>query len=138
MILQTDPRLRPEINEYGCYMMSILYLAEKNGGESPGAELINSLYDRFVRMGLMTASCKILNPEHIFAYMGLIVEYTDKHELPTRECGPDELEILKFTRPGYSHFVAGDGAGGVEYDPMGESITVRDGVLQSKRIFKMA
>jgi hypothetical protein len=37
----------------------------------------------------------------------------------------------------YSHFVLGNGEGGVAYDPLGDSKTVALGALQSKRILKL-
>jgi len=137
MILQRDIRLRPEINRWGCYLMAILFLVNKYTNRELSPELINELYHVFQKHGWMDEECTILNPDAIFGYLGLDVEYTDRHERPTRTCGNDEIEILYFKHPHYgSHFTCGDGWGHVTYDPWGVSHAATDGTLVSKRIFR--
>ena len=49
-----------------------------------------------------------------------------------------EAEVLLFQNGAYSHFVLGDGAGGILYDPLGNSNTVAKGTCVGKRIFERA
>lgn len=136
MILQRDPRLRPEIQEWGCYLMSILFLANKMINIPIDPVLINEFYISFLKRGWMTKSCKILKPQEIFDYLACSVHYTDRWEPADYNTADNEIEILCFTYNGKTHFCAGDGHGHVAYDPWGESDTVRLGRLESKRIFR--
>lgn len=139
MILQTNSKLNAKIHEYGCYFMDIVWHAVRKKGLEVTPEIINTLYDKAIAAGGMNENCLILNPDVVFKTLGLDVKYTGRHEKPSRRCAMNEIEILKFTNPttGFSHFVAGDGYGHVAYDSLGESVTVREGYLESKRIFKV-
>ena len=141
MILQRHPDLNLNIRERGCYYMSILYHVEQIRGLDFDADFINTAYQLLVNRRDMEKNCYILRPDAIFEYFGVEVRYTNQHEPPNRICGPHELEILKFVyeRPGikpWEHFVAGDGWGGLVYDPWGKSRAVAHGYLANKRIFK--
>lgn len=136
MILQRDIRLRQEINEWGCYLMSIFFLVNKYTNRELSTELINELYHVFQKYNWMDEGCTIHDPNSIFAYLGLDVQYTDRHEPPGRKTQDNEIEILKFTSSHGDHFVVGDGNGNVAYDPWGISRAVRQGHIESKRIFR--
>jgi hypothetical protein len=62
-------------------------------------------------------------------------------EQPSYECKGGEFEILRYERPTpgkvWSHFVLGNCGDGVEYDPLGESKTVAEGYVVSKRILQL-
>lgn len=146
MILQRDVRLLPEIQEQGCYFMSILFFINKYRNNTWTTDNINEFYKTMVHIGAVMADgnfsavgvddSTIINPELIFRMKGLNVRYNDRHDPPSYTCDSEEFEILKFVRGGYSHFVCGDGSGHVAYDPWGDSNTVRFGSLNSKRIFR--
>ena len=116
--------------------MSILFLVNKYTNFPLSADLINKLYHEFNKYGWMDQECTILNPNAIFGHLKMDVRYTDRHEPPERKTMKSEVEILKFTSPHGSHFVVGDGNGNVAYDPYGISKAVRDGSIESKRIFR--
>lgn len=139
MILQRDPRMREEIKKNGCYLMSLLYLANKLANVPLSAELITGdLFNVFVANGWMNANCYILNPEGILRYLGVEARYTGVHEKPDRPCVSGEIEVLYFKHPtAGGHFVAGDGEGHVAFDPWGVSRSATEGVLESKRVFKV-
>jgi hypothetical protein len=147
MILQTDPRLLPEINKYGCYFMCICFFLNKFKKKLWDTDKINEFYKTMVHLGYIEADdnfdsvdpddATIMYPAKIFESEGLNVKYFG-HSHKSRICNTDEFEILKFTRiTGGSHFVCGDGMGHVTYDPWGVSNTVKYGSLDSKRVFKM-
>ena len=137
MILQRDPRLNAAIHKYGCYMMSILFLCNKYKNVELSTGDINDLYILFIDAGYMDEECFINDPSAIFGFMGLGVYYYDRHDPPFYSCQKDEIEILRFQYIKWKHFVAGDGASHVAYDPYGTSKAVRLGELKDKRIFKI-
>ena len=63
-----------------------------------------------------------------------------RHDATDYEPKHGEREILRFERKTAAgvlgHFVVGDGHGAVEWDPLGESRTVAEGKLVSKRIVR--
>ena len=123
------------LGKSGCYFLSILHLAEKiTGGD---IDPINA-YVECIAAGFMDAECYITYPGRILErYTGTMYEVS-KASADAKPL-PGEFEILRFERkePGttLAHFVVGDGAGRVEWDPYQNSKTVREGSLVSKRIF---
>ena len=138
MILQTDKRLNKSINKYGCYFFCILFLGVKYTKYPLSTGKILDLYLLSVDSGYMDDECYIEDPDGIFFLLGLLTKYTGKHESRYYSCGRRDIEILKYERKdGSPHFVVGNRYGKVAFDPMGTSKAVRDGYLQSKRIFRL-
>lgn len=135
MILQTDNRLPKLVNRYGCYFMSLLFLANKYTGFKLSTTVIVKLYNNFIEMGYMDKNCYIQNPDRILSNLGLNGVYAQRHDPPKYKCKHDEIEILCLQYPTYTHFVVGDGLGHIAYNPMG--ITAPNYFLKSKRIFKI-
>ena len=75
MILQRDPRLRKEIQEWGCYLMDIFWFVNNYTNFPFSPEVINSLYERFLVREWIDEQCTILNPERIFRDMKMVVVY---------------------------------------------------------------
>lgn len=138
MILQWDSRLNREINRYGCYYMSLLWWVNKKTGYQFDPKEILRLYGVFIDREAMEKDCYIKDPCGILSYLGLEVRGVEVvgHSQATED---GQFEVLYFERSSHGrvipHFTAGDGHGHVTYDPWGESRTVSDGVLASKRIF---
>ena len=151
MIKQNDTRMRWAIQHYGCYYMSLLYLANHWTNVELSAELINGgLYMMICKRGWMVSEiplvdggpivhCWIADPVSILRWFGVVVGGVRKvgGDYVTR---PGELEVLFYKAPGgIGHFVVGDGKGNCAYDPWysaeGGSRAVREGVLESKRVF---
>ena len=142
MIRQDDGRMKVEIRQWGCYFMSILFWLNKLTNISLSADCItDGIYKLFVKRQWMRETCFILNPLAILDWGGIectVVTENGSHRLPPNyQCRKNDIEILFFKRPGHQgHFVAGDGKGNVAYDPMGRSVSVKDGDLISKRVFR--
>ena len=140
MILQTDPLLKPKIQKFGCYFLSILFWVNRMTGRGFNQKAINDLYDLLPDIWL-GRDCYVKSPLDIFKFLRFNVTRIKK-EWPNYECDPGEIEVLCFERTytkggrkkTYNHFTCGDG-GVVTYDPAGRSNAVRHGKLQSKRIF---
>lgn len=135
MILQRDARLNENINRWGCYFMSLLFLANKWNGTLLGATEIERIYRYAVKLFWMRENCYIENPRAILGYCGLDTEFLGKRG-PHYLCGERDIEVLQYRRGAQIHFVAGDGQGNVAYDPWGVSRSVTEGQLDSKRIFR--
>lgn len=140
MILQIDDRLSvdPRWKESGCSLMSIFYFVNKFTNFPFDIENILVFGDTFQRHRFVSNDFRILQWEKIFNFFPeMDVIYTNRHEDPSRICREREFEILYFYNPrtGLHHFTGGNGKGYVTYDPMGESVTVKEGFLESKRIF---
>lgn len=142
MILQTDTYLRPMIQKYGCYFMSLLFLINKYTGKTFGRNVINNFYEFAILNNWMDKDCFIRKPIDILRHLGYNRTQI-KVEGPEYVCRPGEVEILCFERTYmkdgkpkvYTHFTCGSGGGVVTYDPMGVSNAVKYGKLKSKRVF---
>ena len=135
MILQTDNRLNKQINMYGCYFMSLLFIANRHIGYKLSTTVITKLYTDFIELGFMESNCFINDGDGILNYLGLECRYTNKHESPDYETSHKQIEILCLKYPSYKHFVVGDGFGNIAYNPMG--LTASGAFKHSKRIFKL-
>jgi hypothetical protein len=136
VILQRHPRLRPTIQTYGCYYMSLLWHGVMEAGFPLDVEMIDEeLYNLFQKRRWMTETCFVMDPVEILRYVGVQVRKVKK----TGDgylCKDGEIEVMQFkVGDAMSHFVAGDTYGNVTYDPWGRSASVRDGVCISKRVF---
>jgi hypothetical protein len=139
-MIQDKPRQKifNTLGATGCYFFSLLHAAEKITGQYIDA------FGAFLMAGLkgwIKDDCFVTDPDEILSW------FTGKTWTMTKE-GPDyactdlEVEILRYewqeTTTLHGHFVCGDRAGGIEYDPYGDSLTVKNGKLASKRIFRKA
>jgi len=124
------------LGDGGCYFLSLLKAAEGITGKRIDPVVA---YAECVQAGFMTADCFLEFPHRVLeAYTGNVYEV---FKAPISYIALDgEVEVLRFERPTtaqlYSHFVLGNGEGRVEYDPLGDSQTVKQGKLASKRIFR--
>lgn len=142
MISQNHPQLMAPANEYGCYLMSIAWHLWAQGVKEWTTDLLNAFVTSCIEHDYCTPQLFVNVPSGCFFVGGLKVSYRDEWTSRDYRCRPDELEILRWTRPRpdgeWVHFVAGNGRGVVTYDPWhGGARTVRDGVLADKRIFRV-
>jgi hypothetical protein len=146
-VIAAIQRVAAMIGEWGCYFLCILRIAEK---------FLNSILDPFHfyllarASGFMRENCYLDRPAGLLgALIGgawIVLKAGDgldsagkPYDLPLAYVlQPGELEIDRYEIAGEadsSHFVVGDGVT-VEWDPYGDSRTVRLGHLVSKRIFR--
>ena len=109
MIYQNDDRLLIEIQDYGCYYLSILYLVECLTDKNFTVNAINDDFTDFKYLGVISDEAFIEHPAWIFRKYDILVDYLGAYKLHKYAYG--ELEVLKFHRPGMVHFVVGDGRG---------------------------
>ena len=140
MILQTDQLLKPRIQKYGCYYMSLLFMVNKYTGRGFNQKDINDMYD-LLPDAWLGRDCYVKSPLDILHFLGFNVKSMRK-EGAKYACRPGEFEILcwerSYTKDGkkktYNHFTCGD-SGIVTYDPSGISNAVKYGKVESKRVF---
>ena len=164
MIHQTDKELGLYINKWGCFLISILRLVEKNGnGYTFSAHDILKIYENAMRHELVgrevadedgnpKGGCYILKQQMLYNMAAEMYGFKTRC-LSYRREKPDyipditkgEEEILELKRDGMSgsHFVTGNGKksktliGRIEFDPIaGGSVTARRGWIESVRIFQ--
>lgn len=132
--LEPRQRIMEALGKAGCYFLSIIHLAEYCTKER-----IDAIEQFLIALseGNVQQDCFVVRPEKILSDItgiGWGVKKVTADYMP----GPDELEILRFERQDVGaligHFVVGD-KGKVSYDPYGDSKTVREGKLVSKRVF---
>lgn len=151
MILQTADEFKtllPQMRKYGCYEMSLLFLANKLTGISLSPNKIAYLHLLFVMRDWIQdddkLKCYIKDATGVLSHFGIharqmFIDGTHKvNPLYKPDEENNEVEILFFKRNGaIGHFVVGDGQGHVAYDPVGYSRSVAEGKLISKRIFSI-
>jgi len=119
----------------GCYIFSLIYLAEKVSRTNIDAL---DVYRRALESGYIESDCYVREPVKLLEML-TGKKWAMVKGSSTYATKKDEFEILRFEytagRSIIGHFVVGDGVGRVEYDPYGDSRTVRVGKLISKRVF---
>jgi hypothetical protein len=126
------------LGEGGCYFLSLVHIGESLHGD----RRIDAV-EKFLeaqKLNLCRPDCYILDPAGIMKLLYDAHWYYHKEDAGYHPLAC-EFEILRYEHPTpkviYSHFVVGDGKDGVAYDPLGESETVAQGTLQSKRILRL-
>jgi hypothetical protein len=140
MIYQTDPEFEPDIQRFGCYFISLLFqLNRLFGVPFLDHKVIESIYQHEEIDLDMGKESYMQNPQgivdfiipHKVKYIG----YQDGGYI----CFTNEFAIQCWYNKAtdFHHFVAEIG-GIVGYDPIeGGSRTVREGYLESKRIYQI-
>lgn len=136
MTLEPRQKLYAAMGEGACCLLAVVHLLEKVNDQYFDAFW---LWREGVERGLVTEACYV-NDLASFASM------IDGRSWNCRKEGVDyvvkegEYEIVRYEWQKDAanlkvHFVNGDGKGGIENDPFGQSLTVQNGKAQSKRIF---
>lgn len=147
MIYQTDSEFEPDIQHFGCYFLSLLYqLNRLLGTPEFDHKIIEVIYNTCQHTDANNNGVTDMNPECFIADPQGVVDYIVPGKVKflykqTADyvCQSEEFEVQTWYNPAtqFTHFVAGL-AGAVIYDPIqGGSRTVREGHIDSKRIFKM-
>ena len=136
--------VRENIYSYGCYFMSIIMMCwefEEDPTKEIGIEQIIKSYDALVASGAMGEDCYIKDPQACVDYWGKgILLFTGKqsadYDLSHNETS---IELWRLERDPpkkwWYHFIYKSEY--TEYDPWILSQTRAEGVLDSKRIFKI-
>ena len=122
-----------EIGNYGCYLLSIYKAILNTSTDACILARIANDYDYFKEHYIIGDDCEILQPEMICKRYGINVVVEKTKNWPDNAL----FVIGKWhnKRTGYSHFVLMKGPREVAYDPLGDSLTVKNGDIESYRVF---
>lgn len=122
------------IGAEGCYYLSIVHIAEGILGRD--IDVIDT-YIWAVERGYILEDCLVVHPDLLLATL-IKGEVVFHKEALSYIKGGDDIVITRYERATtghtYTHFVVGYN-GKVEYDPLGDSNTVRYGRPVSYRVF---
>lgn len=126
-----------EIGNYGCYLISIykaiLNTTDAYNGDACILARIITDYGYFRKNNIIGDDCEILRPDMICKHYGVNVTVEKTKVWPDNAL----FVIGKYhnKRTGYSHFVLMKGPQEIKYDPLGDSVTVKEGYVESYRAF---
>jgi hypothetical protein len=142
MLYQTDDGMDPRIKKDGCYLMSIAYFRHAYQGQPFSIPEINLICRKSIEVGIMSSDLFINDPSGLCLMLGVKLRYIDGHFPIDNSVRVNEFAITAWynKKTEFTHFVVGSKRP-VEYDPIRQpdgsgSITVRDGVPQSLRIYQ--
>jgi hypothetical protein len=130
-----EQTIAKRIGETGCYFLCIMYLADKITDSH--FDIIEA-YKKYMSMNYLGEDCFVMNPGEILSDLtGRNMRFDKAGILAVV---PDDAHIigrwsLQATMRTDGHFVVMRG-NEVAYDPIGESNTVKNGKLESYRIFQ--
>lgn len=122
-----------ELGNYGCYLISIYKAILKTSTDACILARIANDYDYLRDHIIIGNDCEILQPAKICERYGINVTVEKTKKWPSNAL----FVVGKWynKRTGYSHFTLMKGPRDVEYDPLGDSTTVREGEVESYRAF---
>lgn len=123
-----------QIYDYGCYFMSLLYVRRIPYSDLIALDELLKYYDTFIIRGWMDPDCYVKDPCTILKYL-TGKKYTVKKDV-VLDPGANII-IGRWYNPDTNlhHFVVMDSNNNVTYDPLGESLTVAGGAIESYRLF---
>lgn len=122
------------IGRYGCYFLSILRLVWIYTGVRKD---VLHAYDKLIAEGIMLPDCTVLDAAKALATLGV----REANQLQIAFAGPEaegatcEYYFGCYKTKSHTHFVLMR-HGLIEFDPLGDSNTVRNGALVSTRVLK--
>lgn len=113
---QTDSRLHPKIQQYGCAFLDTCYLAPQDLQPAD----VNEIFRNMKIVGFLNDNSKIEDWDHVLWSISPILRLKFKTSSHDYVCGPYEREIIKLylSNVKENHFVVGNGKGVVEWDSM--------------------
>ncbi len=137
MIRQYDKKLSKDMNKDGCAFLSLAYFSEKITLQKWDSILLVALWNKAKSMDVIDKENIIQEWDTLAKMFGLNYDYLGWKEKDF-VCNKDQFEICAWYNPRtkFTHFVVGNGKGKVEWDPLEVSVTVREGHLDSKRVFE--
>lgn len=122
------------IYDYGCYFLSLLYVRKISYSEITSLDELLMYYDTFIACGWMDPDCYVKDPCAILGFLTGKKYIVKKSEVLDPNAN---IIIGRWHNPTtkHSHFVVMDSNNNVVWDPLGNSITVRDGLVESYRLF---
>ena len=123
-----------QIYAYGCYFMSLLYVRRIPYSDLTTLDELLKYYDTFIISGWMDPDCYVKDPCAILKYL------TGKKYAAKKDAVLDpgaNIIIGRWYNPttNFHHFVVMDRDNNVIWDSLKDSTTVRNGIVESYRLF---
>jgi len=146
---QTDPQLAHYINKYGCFFMDMCYWIKwQVEGKEPDYGFLNALWTNAINTGVVSGDLNhdgdmddngellILDKDKLLSLAGLKVKYVGSFGADkTIPDGAYAIGEFYNARTKFTHFVAIGKDKKAVYDPILNSVTYREGVLKTIRLF---
>lgn len=116
-----------KIGKYGCYFLSLLKAFNRTSD-------FLELYDKYISKGFMDSDCYIKNPVGIVTDLSGYNKW-NVEKLTSFKKGDIVIAYYFNKNTGLHHFVLFDNDNKLVWDSLGRSNTVRNGVIESYRIF---
>ena len=123
-----------QIYDYGCYFMSLLYVSRVPYSEPATLDELLKYYDTFIVKGWMGPDCYVKDPCAILEYL-IGKKYSVKK---STVLDPNaNIVIGRWYNPATNlhHFVVMDRDNAVVWDSLVDSLTVKNGTIESYRLF---
>jgi len=147
---QTDLQLIGYIAKYGCFFMCMTYwLTLKTTGKELDYDFLNRLWMEAIKKGIISGDVNkdgdmddgnellILDKDRLLALSGLNLKYVGSFQpnAVTKEQGVYFIGEFYNARTKFTHFAGLDDNLKPEYDPIENSMTIREGVLKTVRVY---
>jgi len=122
--------------KFACKLFCCFYWSEQLANELYEVQSLVNVTEQLIRFGHVKADLGVYgvdNTRKVLKYLGVPVKSV-KVEGPFYVCEKNEYEILKLVKPGFMHFVPGDGKGNYTWDSLGVRPSQKDYHIDSKRI----
>lgn len=123
-----------QIYDYGCYFMSLLYVRNIPYSEPATLDELLKYYDTFIARGWMDPDCYVKDPCAILKFL-TGKKYTVKKDVVLDPSA--SIVIGRWYEPttNFHHFVVMDRDNTVVWDSLKDSHTVKNGIIESYRLF---
>ena len=119
----------------GCAISSAFHIAEQLTGKFYSPRHVKIISLDMKELGIIDDDFTVLSWDKCFSFIGIRSE--TRFESADYECEENEYEILKLKKPGYNHFVPGDGKGHYSWDSLGIRPAQKDYTIEDKRIITL-
>ncbi|AOW96132.1 DUF261 family protein [Borrelia miyamotoi] len=134
-IKQNEPKLKKEIQKFGCYLLCLHYYISKFKTLEFTISDINYNYNKFVNLGYIKSNCFILNPCRILAHYGIKSDVRWEYKNYVSKSNEFEVSEVKLDKAFGSHFIATNNSE-VLYDSLKLKEKGTPYQVTSKRIFR--
>ena len=136
MPLQTNERLKPEIQKEGCLWLCYIRAAGIVHKQTWDVHQLNMFYEYCLDRGFINSRCRVIQPDLMLRKLGVRLTGWIRKEPLGYKPESNEIVIEEWFNPptGHHHFVMGEP---YFWDSLGESVTVTDGSLLSYRVIPL-
>lgn len=126
---------KSKFKDTGCAVCCAFHHAEQVKGRFYSPDKVEKLCISMLSDGIIDKDFTVMSWDEIFLYLGIPVRTRFEHS--GYICKGSEIEILKLQKPGFTHFVPGDGNGNYSWDSLGRRPAQSEYYVADKRIMRL-